>query len=590
MSGETNGHPNPLRQGSSNMTPRPQFLATLLVLPFIPFFAIPGIHAFDASAVNNVLKTVQRCRANSNPAMAVTVVKDGAVLLSRGYGVTSLERGAEEVTSSTQFNVASLSKAFTATLLLKVMEEDGRFNLSTKVREIMGDDFELGDHVRTKESTVEDVLSHKMAIPSNNRLRFNNNITRANLKDRLKYLPTPDLFRNIYIYSNLIYGLATRMTEIIGNARWENLVRRHLYTPLGMRKSTFVADMVTLKSASGFVKPYKEYFGQLKPVSPSLPLYWSELAGSGAVVTTADDMARWMNFHLSKGQGPRGRRVMTESTMEELYKARTAMPKSTMGSFRQPDVPVTFSYDIYGMGFRQGYYRGYPILGHGGSSFGYRSLLTLVPSQKLGVFTVMSGGDSNYRTRGTLHAYLMDQALNSVPSWLNASTLCSFPAPWHNISSKTRPPYDAGKKLARKTSAYVGLYKNPAYGTVEVKEWKPARSGSDEGQEENAAPLTLFYGYASWDLIPVSSPDPSGGEAFYGKGRHVTAWVDYSPFVFHTPSAGSDVVMEISAPGLEKRSAPVFKRFGPTSGGGVPPPVYGFGLVWVLVCLVVEVY
>ena len=73
---------------------------------------------------------------------------------------------------------------------------------------------------------------------------------------------------------------------------------------------------------------------------------------------------------------------------------------------------------------------GYPILGHGGTGLGYRSLLTLVPSRQVGVFTVMTGGDSGYALRGSLHAFLMDQALGLQP-WLNESTLCSFPAPWH---------------------------------------------------------------------------------------------------------------------------------------------------------------
>ncbi|XP_076465443.1 uncharacterized protein LOC143297148 [Babylonia areolata] len=556
-----------------------------LLLLLLPLLAAVPADSFDAFSVSNVLTAVQECRSSSNPALAVTVVKDGQVLLSRGFGVTAIggggggggsRGGAEAVTSSTRFNIASLTKAFTSTLLLKVMEEDGRYNLSTKVREVLGEDLQFVDDVRTKEATVEDLLSHKVAIPSDNRLRFNNNVTRANLKDRLKYLQTPYAFRNVYIYSNLMYGLATRMTEVIGGAGWEDLVRRHLYEPLGMNRSTFVRDVTGSSSSSssssstGVARAYRLYFGDLKPVSPHLPFQWSELAGSGSVVSTADDMARWMNFHLSKGQGPEaGKRVMTESTMEQLYKPRTAMDKSPLSKFRQPDVPVTFTYDVYGLGFRNGYYRGYPIVGHGGSSFGYRSLLTLMPSQRLGVFTVMSGGDTSYRTRGTLHAYLMDRALQVPSPWLNTSTLCSFPAPWHNVTSKTWPPYDVNATLAHSVSAYVGLYEHPAYGTFEVRAWQP--SGSSDDGREPAAPLTLFYGFATWDLIPLSSSSSSsavspstaaGGEAFYGKGRNVTAWIDYSPFVFHAPPNGSEVIVEMSAPGLEKRSPRVFTRIG----------------------------
>jgi hypothetical protein len=50
-------------------------------------------------------------------------------------------------------------------------------------------------------------------------------------------------------------------------------------------------------------------------------------------------------------------------------------------------------------------------VGHGGSTFGYRSLLTLIPSRKVGVAVLMSGIDSSYNLRGTITTYLLDQAL-----------------------------------------------------------------------------------------------------------------------------------------------------------------------------------
>ena len=242
---------------------------------------------------------------------------------------------------------------------------------------------------------------------------------------------------------------------------------------------------------------------------------------------------------------------------------------------------------------------GYPILGHSGSTYGYRSLLTLVPSLKLGVFTTMSGGDSSYRLRGTLHALLLDHALPDVQQpWLNASTLCSFPAPWHNVSSSTSPPYGDKRPLARNISAYIGSYENPAYGRVEVKVWEDSEDGVEDGREP-AAHLTLFYGFGTWDLVQLPSPSSSSSssqssstaqsspEYFYGKGRNVTAWVDYSPFVFHPPPAGSDVIVEMSVPGFEKRVPPVFTRVGfstTSSAARVGSSLAFMSILW-LACL-----
>ena len=80
---------------------------------------------FDAEKLSSIIETSHRCRRSTNPGMAVSVVREGRTLLARGYGVTS-PHGNTRVTSSTRFNVASLTKAVTAALLVKVMEESGR--------------------------------------------------------------------------------------------------------------------------------------------------------------------------------------------------------------------------------------------------------------------------------------------------------------------------------------------------------------------------------------------------------------------------------------------------------------------------------
>lgn len=79
----------------------------------------------DVEKLSNVIATSHSCRADSITGMAVSIVKDGRTLLSRGYGVTT-QNGNTPVVSSTRFNVASLTKAVTAALLVKVMAESGK--------------------------------------------------------------------------------------------------------------------------------------------------------------------------------------------------------------------------------------------------------------------------------------------------------------------------------------------------------------------------------------------------------------------------------------------------------------------------------
>ena len=115
-----------LPQRNRQSPPQQWQLSAAVLLLAVTFFVTS--QCFDVTSVDNAVTAAQACRAKDNPGLAVTVVKDGRILLSRGYGVTRVQ-GNERVTNATRFNIASLTKAFTATLMLKVMEEDGRLVL-----------------------------------------------------------------------------------------------------------------------------------------------------------------------------------------------------------------------------------------------------------------------------------------------------------------------------------------------------------------------------------------------------------------------------------------------------------------------------
>ena len=102
------------------------FLTVFVVLAFLVLTssAITS-HEFNVEKLSKLIETSHRCRKSTNPGLAVSVVSGGRTLLSRGYGVTS-PYGSTRVTSNTRFNVASLTKAITAALLVKVMGESGR--------------------------------------------------------------------------------------------------------------------------------------------------------------------------------------------------------------------------------------------------------------------------------------------------------------------------------------------------------------------------------------------------------------------------------------------------------------------------------
>ena len=85
---------------------------------------------------------------------------------------------------------------------------------------------------------------------------------------------------------------------------------------------------------------------------------WGMLAGSGAVMASANDMTKWMNFHITEGLGANGKRVMAAEHMKEVHKARMLTSLVSSVELRKPQFPITTTQSIYAHGFRKGYYRG----------------------------------------------------------------------------------------------------------------------------------------------------------------------------------------------------------------------------------------
>lgn len=99
----------------------------LLIFPLVAsMMCLLTTQALDIAEVDEMLTAAHACRAHTNPGLTVSVVKEGQTLLSRGYGSTRIQ-GNPKVDENTLIGLASLTKAFTAALLLKVMDDDGRY-------------------------------------------------------------------------------------------------------------------------------------------------------------------------------------------------------------------------------------------------------------------------------------------------------------------------------------------------------------------------------------------------------------------------------------------------------------------------------
>ncbi|KAK7104514.1 hypothetical protein V1264_019216 [Littorina saxatilis] len=508
------------------------------------------------SEIDHVINTGIQCR--NIPGLSVAIVKDGQVLLSKGYGVKDLDTQSP-VTADTQFQIASTTKAFTAALLSNVVAGDSGKKISTNVYKVLPGRFKFNNTLRSTYTTMEDLLAHRTGIPRNNYARLATDYSTQNFAGKFRYLRHVGGFRDSFYYNDLMYGLAAHITTHLGQRPWKQQMQDTIFTPLGMSRSTFLDD-VNFQS-DDVATPYLRESGRTLKASLDFVRHWGKNDGSGNIVSTSNDMAKWMLMLLNDGKDGSGRRVLREGVVKEVFTAQNVYPGSSYSAnYMRPVTPESMTTDRYSLGWKLGYYRGYNMIQHSGSTFGYRALLTLLPEMEVGVVTLMTGSDYQNKFRTALHMHLLDHALGHVP-WINSSSVCTFPDPWRSSSSRRRRSVEdevktmeddeeaqlevretrAGRvaRAARfRLSRYPGTYRHEAYGNLEVR------------MNTSINALVVEYGVGLWRL------QSTGGHSFDG------LWLKAPPTLnksFRFKTSGLRVYA-IEGTGFASQKPPVFYR------------------------------
>nr|XP_022334507.1 uncharacterized protein LOC111131325 isoform X2 [Crassostrea virginica] len=466
--------------------------ANIFFLVVSIFFAEVKSTSDFESKVDGILKRVFASRPLT-PGISVSVVKDGQIVMAKGYGVADIITK-RPVTNQTLFEIASMSKAFGATLLVKQIGRRGNLSIHSNVKELLGPTFSFADQERNILAEVNDLLSQQLGIPGHIYMKLDLNLTRANLLKRFKYLNGSQRLREKFLYSGMNYGLAMVISERLGGKTWEELIKQEIFDPLEMTSSTVMSIIPDLSNAArGYV--YTPNY-TLIPVEFSLSRQWAILASASGIASNAVDMTKWMNFHLNGGRNDRNVSVMDPTLVDMLHAPRVKLPHSSTSW--QPGTSDRFMEDTYAYGWKNGHYRGHKMMNHGGTSWGYSSFISLYPDLNMGIFTALTGRDRYYMFQTAIHNFLFDTA-NNISSWFNESILYTYPDPWyktetylgaHDVDRTIRP--------SRPLTEYIGTYTNPAYGNLFVFM-----------NEMNN--LEMSYGMGSWNIYPRHERDEFSG-------------------------------------------------------------------------------
>lgn len=314
------------------------------------------------------------------PGAVFVVVKDGQVVLKRGYGTFGLSDARPIDPDTTQFRVASISKLFTATAIMQLLEQ-GKVSLNDDVEEYIG--FKLRNPFN-KPVTIRHLLTHTSGLDG----RVIGTFTKRgqpqpsleeHLKERL-----PPVVREpgeFFSYSNYGYALLGLVIEKISGQSYENYMDENLLAPLEMRHSTFSQDA----SLDNLPNSYLGILGRQIEV----PFGKLNFPPAGGLLATATDIANFMIAHLQNGHFDKIR-VLDEATAKLMHESQ----------FRpQPDLNgATFGFDEGGL-------NSHKVLSHTGGIPSFSSCMYLVPNQNLGFFASFTNGTNPDITAELAYAF-----------------------------------------------------------------------------------------------------------------------------------------------------------------------------------------
>ncbi len=503
-----------------------RLLFALLLFCTVSLRAQPLPKDFDAY-VEKVLK------AFDVPGAAVAVVKDGKVVLAKGYGVKTVGTN-DKVDSKTNFSIASNTKAFVGTAL-GMLVDDGKLKWNDRVVDVLPW-FQLSDPYVTKEMRIIDLLVHRsgLGLGAGDLLIWpTNTYNQKDVVRRFKHIPLATSFRSTYAYDNILYLIAGEVIEAVSGMPWDQFVQKRIYDKLGMNNSTLTfADAVKKGNTA---TPHADIRGTVRPVAASD----SDKTNPAATVNTnAEDIAKWMICQLDSGRVKGGTPLFTPATARNLWSVVTPLPVPKVA---KEVAPLQSNFIGYGAGFNLRDYRGKKLVWHTGALSGMLSYVAMIPELNVGVAVF-----TNQEIAGSFYSIgwqVLDHYIVAKHDWLNAYTTLKARADSANAAAdaKTAAVRDSLSKPSLPLAKYAGKFADAWYGdiTIEQKEGKlfmqfvptPSLGGYLEHYQYNTFIVRWSDPEMRADAFVTFSLTPDGSIE-HAKMKAVSPATDFS-FDFH---------------------------------------------------------
>ncbi|MFE7120892.1 serine hydrolase, partial [Streptomyces sp. NPDC057654] len=436
-------------------------------------------------------------KAHRVPGAALGVLRlgsaDGAVAdetVRAHHGVLSTATGVD-VTDDSVFQIGSITKVWTATLVMQLVDE-GKLDLDAPLVDVLPE-LRLADPGVAKQVTMRHLLTHTSGIDGDvftDTGRGDDCLERYTelLEEAAQNHPLGGTFS----YCNSGFSLAGRVVEKLTGLTWDRALRERLFTPLGLTGAvTLPEEALLLRAAVGHVA---ENGGDFAPATTwGLP----RSAGPAGLITAATaDVLAFARLHLTGGVGPDGERVLSAESAAAMAAHQADLPdRDTLG-------------DSWGLGWIRFGWDGQRLYGHDGNTIGQSAFLRVLPDQGIAVTLLTNGGNARDLYQELFQEIFAEVAGVTVPA----------------------PPSPAGRPPAVDAARHAGVYER-------------AGARADITYEEGKLTLrhTVTGPLAAYETSPARDAElvPVGEGKFVFLMPGTKTWV---PVTFYTLETGEHYV------------------------------------------------
>jgi len=459
------------------------------------------------------------------PGLAIAIVKNGKVIVSKGYGVREIGKP-DKVNENTLFIIASNSKLFTGTSIAN-LDFEKKLSLNDKVTKYIPW-FRLYDSNSTDLANVRDLLCHRLGTKTfqGDFTFWDSNLPKDSIIWKMRYLNPTGVFRQDYGYCNSAFLVAGQILEKVTGQTWENYVLQHILIPLGM--GTTYMNTAGLPKMPNVAYPHNNLYSSITKIPFDNV---DNLGPATSMVSNVNDLSKWLLFQLDSGRY-KGKQILPWDVLQKTRDVNI-ITSSRKSSF----LPSHFR--GYGLGVYSTDYNGRQVYWHTGGAFGHVTNVCFVPEENLGI-TILTNND-NQSFFEALRYQILDAYLGVPYTDRSAYFLKFFNQNKKDLDDELAKMEKRVNKKQKPTisfESFTGEYENKVYGKIKISksdnmlickfEHHPGLVGYLEYMDNHVFRMT--YSNIGYGIFPVAFSVNEGKVS--AVEIRFNDFVEYDPYIF----------------------------------------------------------